>query len=66
MTLHYIDSCEFSPRNHMIYHFFQYCPDECTPCPPGTYCFEGKMYDCKPGTYSDGSGMFYSLALLII
>ena len=34
----------------------QWCPEKCFPCEPGTVCKAGRRYECRPGTYSDGTG----------
>ena len=36
----------------------QWCPEKCFPCEPGTVCKEGRQYECRPGTYSDGTGRY--------
>ncbi|KAK3740782.1 hypothetical protein QZH41_001240 [Actinostola sp. cb2023] len=44
------------PANTYVKCNTTWCPDTCYPCEKGTVCFEGKKYECQPGTYSDGTG----------
>ena len=42
--------------NLTICFVYQWCPEKCFPCEPGTVCRAGRQYECLPGTYSDGTG----------